>query len=1090
MRNYVSDRIVRLLCGQSAFERGASHVRNGSVILLSENADRSSYIAAVLEHDRYEVHAEIGNGGEVDAACSCSGWDRDAVFCEHIAAVLLSVQQWQEGDSATRRDQALTNSLLGLFGGSRKRSVASIGTTGMFDRREKLAIEFICRPVPLDFRTRMFGIEIKLGPKRLYIVQRLRAFLESLDRQKPFACTKQFSYDPQLHRFHQADAAILQQLLAIYQNEQVYSHYSSSGYPAARSNKIGGERTLLIPPFAWQTLYPSLLASSSVKLEHDGQIHAGLHISDERLPLRFEFDRTSIGDDGCRLSVMGLEGITVMEGYDCVLRNGQLMRLSSEPCKQLSELQRLLDAQDEPELAISSDQIGSFVEKVVPGLMKLGDVHIAQSIGDRILQLPLKARLYLDRVRDRLLASLEFQYGDIVFNPLETENRSAAGRILLRNAEREDRILALIGESGFAQTESGFFLNDEDAEYEFLYRVVPELEKLLQVYATSAVKVRVLAKHAPPRIKVDVLERTDWLELRFDMDGIPEGEIRLLLRSLEERRRYHRLPNGSLLPLESEAFQEIIRLMNDLGVRYDDWRGTMLRLPLIKGLQLTDSDRHDAVVQLGKSFRQLLADLRHPDNLEFPVPERLEGVLRDYQRIGYGWLRTLAHYRFGGILADDMGLGKTVQAIAFLLSKLDEIRELKHPALIVCPASLTYNWLSELRKFAPEIHAVVIDGDREERADALGMSLEGNEGSEGDWLPDVLITSYPLLRRDASHYVGQAFHVLLLDEAQTIKNHYTQTAQTAKALQAAYKFALTGTPIENALEELWSIFDVVFPGLLPDRRSFAELSRDAVRRRVRPFLLRRLKSDVLKELPEKIESLHASELLPEQKKLYVAYLAQLQQETVKHLNEQDFGKNKLRILAGITRLRQICCHPGLFVEGYAGGSAKFEQLLEIIEECRSAGKRALVFSQFTSMLGLIRRELGAQGVPHFYLDGATSSTERVELCSRFNDGERDLFLISLKAGGTGLNLTGADTVILYDLWWNPAVEQQATDRAHRMGQKNVVQVIRLVAKNTVEDKMVALQQRKLHLIDDVIEPGEEPLSAITEHDVRELLMLE
>lgn len=254
-------------------------------------------------------------------------------------------------------------------------------------------------------------------------------------------------------------------------------------------------------------------------------------------------------------------------------------------------------------------------------------------------------------------------------------------------------------------------------------------------------------------------------------------------------------------------------------------------------------------------------------------------------------------------------------------------------------------------------------------------------------------------------------------------------------------------------------------------------------------MLRRVKADVLKELPDKIESLQASELLPEQKKLYVAYLSKLQQETLKHLNEETFDKNRIKILAGLTRLRQLCCHPALFIEDYAGSSAKFEQLLEIVAECRSAGKRLLVFSQFTEMLGMIARELGCQGVPFFYLDGKTPAAERIELCNRFNEGERDLFLISLKAGGTGLNLTGADTVILYDLWWNPAVEEQAADRAHRIGQKNVVQVIRLVAQGTVEEMMYALQQKKKHLIEEVVKPGEAALSSLTEQDIREILMI-
>jgi SNF2 family DNA or RNA helicase len=769
-----------------------------------------------------------------------------------------------------------------------------------------------------------------------------------------------------------------------------------------------------------------------------------------------------------------------MEAYGLVLHEGTMLKLQADLCNRLSELQQMLESSLRHQIQIPTEQLESFMEKIIPGLMKLGRVTIGQAVSDRIVQPALKARLYLDRVKDRLLAGLEFQYGDIIINPLDANVRNRGSeRILMRDREQEERILELMERGSFIKTESGFFMDGEDAEYDFLAHIVPQLDKLVEIYATTAVKARVHTGHTAPKVKVNLVERTDWLEFRFEMEGIPESDIRNVLKSLEEKRKYYRLPDGALLPLESAEFQEIIRFMNEAGIRNMDVKGTTIRLPVVRGLHLMDSPEKGHAVKLGNPFRQLLDNMRNPDNLDFPVPSHLTPVLRDYQKYGFQWMKTLANYRFGGILADDMGLGKTLQSIAFIVSVLPEIREQKLPAFIVCPASLLYNWRNELKHFAPEIRAVIADGSRAERGRVLKDVSE----------LDVIITSYPLLRKDMDLYQEQWFHTLILDEAQTFKNHTTQTAQSVKAIKAQHRFALTGTPVENRIEELWSIFDVVFPELFTGRKAFNELTRDAVAKRVRPFLLRRLKTDVLGELPDKIESLQASELLPEQKKLYVAYLAKLQKETLKHLSKDDFQKNRIKILAGLTRLRQLCCHPALFVEGYDGGSAKFEQLLEIIEECRSSGKRMLVFSQFTEMLGLIRRELGDQGIPHFYLDGKTPASERAELCSRFNEGERDLFLISLKAGGTGLNLTGADTVILYDLWWNPAVEQQAADRAHRIGQKNVVQVIRLVTQGTVEDKMYELQLRKKNLIDEVVQPGQEALSNLTEQEIREILMI-
>jgi len=1085
-------RIIKLLCGPSAFERGVAYYKEGKTELIYANEESSVFEAIVTGTRLYRVVVEFDGNGDVDAECDCAehthGIQRN---CKHIAAVLFHVLRLQEdGRSSVRSffpsllhsndrpetvstDARLVQGMLGLFDGKPSRP---IGIRPWFDARTTLDVEFIVRPCRFGDRTRMLGVELKVGPSRLYVVQRIKEFLDRVDRRSAMAFSKSFIYDSDRHGFSPDDDALLRHLISILRNESLYRETSAAKHgPSSGKN---GERVLMIPPYAWDTTLRLLSKTRAVKLEHDGRLYDGISITDEPLPLRFSFDQAPVS--GYELDIQGLDQVTVLEPYGMVLFDGKLTYLPAEQCRRLSELQSMVEkAFHVSRVHVEHAQMEPFLEKVVPGLLKFGPVRFADAVADRIVQIPLKAKLFLDRIKNRLLAGLEFQYGDVSINPLHDGGNSGERRILIRDGERESRILALMDQSGFAKTESGYFLDNEEAEYEFLHHVIPQLEPLLKVYATTAVKVRLLPGHAAPKVNVDVDERTDWLEFRFSMDGIPESEVRGVLKSLEEKRKYYRLPNGSLLPLEGEAFQEIIRAMNELGIRKEDLNGTVIRLPAVRGLRLLDADRHGTAVKFGKSFRSLLENMRNPDNLAFPIPASLATVLRDYQKFGYLWMKTLAHYRFGGILADEMGLGKTLQSIAFLVSVLPDIRERQMPALIVCPASLMYNWRNELAKFAPDIRVVIADGDKPARGDALEDLSQ----------TDVIIVSYPLLRQDIDRYAWQTFHTLILDEAQAFKNYATQTAQAVKAIRAEHRFALTGTPVENGLIELWSIFDAVFPGLFPGRQAFAEMSREAVARRIRPFMLRRMKSDVLKELPEKIETLQASELLPEQKKLYAAYLAELQQETLKHLRDNSFQKQRIQILAGLTRLRQLCCHPALFVESYAGGSAKLEQLLEIVEDCRSAGKRMLIFSQFTEMLGLIGRELGYQGVSHFYLDGSTPAAERVELCNRFNEGERDVFLISLKAGGTGLNLTGADTVVLYDLWWNPAVEQQATDRAHRIGQTNVVQVIRLVAQGTVEDKMYALQQRKKNLVDEVLAPGHESLSTLTEADIREILML-
>jgi SNF2 family DNA or RNA helicase len=538
-----------------------------------------------------------------------------------------------------------------------------------------------------------------------------------------------------------------------------------------------------------------------------------------------------------------------------------------------------------------------------------------------------------------------------------------------------------------------------------------------------------------------------------------------------EKKRYYRLKSGAFLSLETDEFHSLQEMFSDFRLQAGDVSEGKLEVPIYRGVQVDEALRTKK--QYDPSFRRLLDHLKKPEEQTFPLPEGLHASLREYQKTGYQWFRSLSHYHLGGILADDMGLGKTLQSIAYLLSVIDGN---KH--LIVAPASLIYNWQSEWAKFAPSVKTAVITGTPDERKKLL---------QEED--ASIFITSYSTLRQDIDLYRDKMFHTLILDEAQYIKNHVTKAASAVRKIRASRKFALSGTPIENSVGELWGIFQAILPGLFPGLKDFKKLDPEKISAIIRPFILRRLKSDVLKELPEKIESTHITELSKEQKELYVGYLQRIQEETAASLQSEGFQKSRMKILAGITRLRQLCCHPLLFLENYKGNSGKLEQLLDIVENSIANGKRLLIFSQFTSMLDIMQTELAKAGYPFFYLNGQTPSRERVEMSERFNRGEKPIFLISLKAGGTGLNLTAADTVILYDLWWNPAVEDQAAGRAHRFGQKNVVQVIRLITKGTIEEKIYQLQQKKRELIEQVIQPGETMLSSLTEEDIKEILSM-
>ena len=467
---------------------------------------------------------------------------------------------------------------------------------------------------------------------------------------------------------------------------------------------------------------------------------------------------------------------------------------------------------------------------------------------------------------------------------------------------------------------------------------------------------------------------------------------------------------------------------------------------------------------------------------EYTPPQSLHSVLRKYQRDGYRWLRTLDGYGMGGILADDMGLGKTLQVLSYLLALKEGGQPL--PSLIVCPASLVLNWEEECKKFTPQLTCVAMDGDAAHRAVLARRWAEA----------DLVVTSYDLLRRDEDRYAEQPFYACILDEAQAIKNHTTQKYKAVCQVRSQVRFALTGTPVENRLGELWSIFSFLMPGYLPPYKNFCarfekpivqEEDANAVRRLNQltgPFILRRMKADVLRELPPKTENVHRIELDTEQRKLYLAAVVDAR-EKLRAAKPED----KMAVFAVLMRLRQICCDPRLVADNWSGGSAKLDACMELVTAAVEGGHRILLFSQFTSMLDLLAQRLDEARVSHFTLQGSTPKPVRAELVRRFNAGEASVFLISLRAGGTGLNLTAADIVIHYDPWWNVAAQNQATDRAYRIGQKNPVQVYKLIAQDTIEEKIVELQQAKQSLADTVTGSADGAILSMKPEELLQLL---
>jgi hypothetical protein len=1092
---------IKDVCDSTTYSRGLSYYKGGRVVRLKYDPEADRYSATVQGSKKYGVSVLVDEyGGVEDADCNCPAFASDYYFCKHVVAVLLQIESygktvgysWNSVSShsilptqralplsnpmISERDAALARNVLALF--DRHLQEATVQTSAMLNLSlpaAQLMVEYTCH-ITSGLRSTI-AIELKVGAVRLYVVQKIKDFLEKMEQNKPFVFGKNFTLIPKTHSYQPNDAEIMQILQDTYSNEKLYREMSGSYYGYGYRE----DRYLYLPPPAWEAIFPRLIEAGA-KFVLDGREIGSVSVQEGNLPLHFELGKGPI-DGAYQLDLKGILELVIVSRYGLVIsKSGDLYRMDNSWLARLSELKTTITSSADGKITIPPAQVDGFLQRVVPGLKRLGSFSVESGIADKLVIETLKANVYLDRKHDSLIAKVAFVYGDMEIWPLREQESAngSSGRNVLRDGERESAVLDSLRGAGFQQQGEEFCMESEEGLYWFLFYGLSRLQEIADVYATKAVDALKSSSGSRPKATVDVDSGVNWLEVKFELEGVSDKELLLLLRALSEKRKYHRMSDGAFISLEEEGYEELSRLFEELGVRKSELKGDKVRLPIVRGLSLSEGEGSKAsAVKHGKSLRRLLDNLKNPDNVDAEPPATLAPILRDYQKYGFQWMKMLGTYGFGGILADDMGLGKTLQSISYIASEREQLDFAGSPVLIVCPASLVFNWRNELTKFAPQLKVVVAAGGKTERDSHLEQAAEA----------DVLITSYSLFRRDVDWYSSKYFHALILDEAQAIKNNVTQTAQAIRTISAGQRFALTGTPVENRLEDLWSIYDVIFPDLFGGRKAFNDLSSEQVARKVKPFLLRRLKKDVLKELPDKIETLQTSELLDEQKKLYMAYLLQLQSETAQQLESEGFQKSRMKILAGLTRLRQLCCHPSLFLENYKGNSGKMEQLFELIDECLGGGKRMLIFSQFTGMLDLIRVELSRRGLTYFYLDGTTKPAERVELCARFNDGENSIFLISLKAGGTGLNLTGADTVILYDLWWNPAVEQQASDRAHRIGQKNVVQVIRLMTEGTIEEKMYELQQRKKDLIDTVVQPGEGALSALTEADIRELLTL-
>ena len=1066
MYKITREAIRRLATTETVYYRGMRYYAAHAVSDVTWNEATKQYHAFVQGSNIYGVTIGFGEDEQITHSCNCPAHAKYPGACKHVVAALLFIADYQQRADALENlgwEDQTAYKIIEYF---RKREYRKL-TPQYFH----LALQVTVNE-PLKSRQSKAFVGLYAGSSKMYKVSNTKKFIQDYYNHKEIRLGKEFRYIPEECQFEPTSAAVLAYLTEIYEIQETLgkTYYS---------NLFNRQELVVSQNMLCKLLRLAEGLHCDIILRDKKMENMEIMCSNPKLSMELQME-----DEVLSLHDMGQEPIiSICEDGSILCYQGCIYLPDMEFLANLRPFFTTLFGKKQSELEFRGENMGSFIEKVLPVIKKTMNIQVPEKIKDHYIVEQLQPKLYfdIDRSRQRpvLVARMIFAYGEHEVNPLQDEQKGSY--ILVRDREEEEQLLRLMYDKHFSVRREQFVLTKEDEIFQLVTEGIQDLCRQFEVFYSKEYKANSIKKvgmlSAGIRLNTDI----NLLEMDVDYGHIPKEELRDFFRSIKLKKKYYRLKSGAFVNLMTEDKQiDELRDLLSIGEVTEDNKIAFSQTAVMEVDELLP---HTQRITRDAGYKQLLEDLKNPDKINWELPNGMEDILRPYQITGYRWLCSLAHYGMGGILADDMGLGKTLQTITYVLANPGT------RTLIVCPTSLAYNWQDEFSKFAPQIATQIISGTPQERADLMQQSTD---------VP-VWITTYPLIRKDVDLYKAQIFDACFIDEAQFIKNPTSLGAKAVKAVQAKHRFALTGTPIENTLSELWSIFDFVMPGFFGRYRQFEEcyekpILRDhdsvqmqKLRRKIRPFVLRRMKKEVLTELPDKIETRRMAEMGAKQRKIYESYLARIQMELAGD-EENTPGGNRMQVLAALTRLRQICCHPATFASNYHGGSGKLDLLMEQLPDILEGGHSVIVFSQFTSMLSIIAHELKQRNIPFFYLAGSTSAQERKREVKEFNRGEVKVFLISLKAGGTGLNLTGADTVIHFDPWWNPAVEDQATDRAYRIGQKKKVQVIKYVMKDSIEEKIYELQKRKKQLSDQLIQAGESFVTQLTMEEIKELFL--
>ena len=863
--------------------------------------------------------------------------------------------------------------------------------------------------------------EFWIGDNSLALMKSINEFIYCMENKRFLSINYNFVYNTHKHILNEEEEIIIS-----YINNKI----SSKDY---KEKRIIG-RYFEIKAEDLKEFLMLLENNKSIFFNYD-YVNYKAEVIKEMLPIHFNI---KLKEEKISVTTTNKMPIPLNNSLEVFLYDRKIYLPNEEQIKFLKVIYKPL--MDKGQVILANNE-----ENLVKILRILSNITEDISLGEGVKRLVtslIKAEFYFTKVNDDIYCKVDINYSIGKITLLKDINKLS----FIRDNIYEEKIVMEMEKLKFIRDDSKFkFIGEDEDIYNLLSVRFKELLKEGKVYLTKDFKDIRLIKGKD--LDYSFIEEDEGYY--FKVKGFTIKELNSALHDMKNKKGFYKTKNNNYLDLKDKTVIRILNILDSLDISDDN-----ITIDKNKMLYINESLKNQGTAfdKGEETIKELDKGLSNRQQRE--VPDDLNAKLRNYQVEGFNWLNEIANLKVGGILADEMGLGKTIQIIAFLLSQKGK------KSIVITPTSLIYNWRDEFNKFAPSLNVGIIHGDKKSRSVMMEKEF------------DVIVTTYGLIKNDYEYYKEKEFDFCIIDEAQNIKNSKAQNTKYVKAIKASCRIALSGTPMENNLMELWSIFDYIMPGYLLSEAKFKEKylkedMYDELKELIKPFILRRLKKDVIDELPNKIEKKFMVEMEENQKAVYQSYIKEVRQ---KLYSGED---NKITVFSYLTKLRQLCLDPSLILDDYVGRSAKIEAALNIVNMAIAENRKVLIFSQFTSVLQKLGDELSEKNIGYLYLDGSTKANKRVEMVKEFNESEElKIFLISLKAGGTGLNLTSSDLVLHFDPWWNPAIEDQATDRAHRIGQQNIVEVIKLIAKDSVEENIIRLQEDKRELINKVIS-GEE-----------------